>query len=283
MKTRNLIAALLLLSITAIAQEKKYQIEEISYINYGDNRILFRELNEEKTPLQGENRIIDGRRSEYILATFKDGMYHGNYKHFKNNILHEESNYNEGRIDGVQKKYNFQGLITSSAEFSDGKLNGVYTTYYQNGKIETEQEFKMGIEHGFCYRYDKETGKRTSETYYNNGKNDGTWIQHISGNRVDYIEYSQFKDGILIGEFSRKTEDGIYILKGFYKNGKKDGEWIIQDADGTPREMVTYNEGTKNGPFKYYYSNGSLREEGKYKNDQIVSSVRYHTNGEVVE
>lgn len=51
MKTRNLIAALLLLSITAIAQEKKYQIEEISYINYGDNRILFRELNEEKTPL----------------------------------------------------------------------------------------------------------------------------------------------------------------------------------------------------------------------------------------
>lgn len=62
---------------TSVAQEKVFQVNEVSVINYGDGRLLFRELNEEKTPLQGEYRIIDGYHSEYILASFKNGMYDG--------------------------------------------------------------------------------------------------------------------------------------------------------------------------------------------------------------
>ena len=34
----------------APAQEKVYQIDEISVINYGDGRLLFRQIDEEKTP-----------------------------------------------------------------------------------------------------------------------------------------------------------------------------------------------------------------------------------------
>ena len=55
------------------AQEKVYQIDEVSVINYGDGRLLFRQLNDDKTPLQGEHRIIDGYHSEYLLATLKTG------------------------------------------------------------------------------------------------------------------------------------------------------------------------------------------------------------------
>ena len=62
--------------LTSTAQEKVYQIEEITVINYGDGRLLFRLSNEEKTPLNGSHRLIDGSHSEYILADFKDGMYH---------------------------------------------------------------------------------------------------------------------------------------------------------------------------------------------------------------
>ena len=53
-----------------LAQEKFYAIEDISVIYYGDGRFLFRQTNEDKTPLEGSLRIISGYSSEYILAEF---------------------------------------------------------------------------------------------------------------------------------------------------------------------------------------------------------------------
>ena len=67
------------LTLTGMAQEKVY--------HYGDGRLLFRQYDKDNTPLNGSHRIIDGYRSEYILAEFKDGMYNGDYKYFKNNRL----------------------------------------------------------------------------------------------------------------------------------------------------------------------------------------------------
>lgn len=65
------------------AQEKIYKIDEVSVINYGDGRLLYRHWDQDKTPLQGEHRIIDGYRSEYFIANFKDGMYDGLYRYYK--------------------------------------------------------------------------------------------------------------------------------------------------------------------------------------------------------
>ena len=75
-----------MIALNVVAQEKVYQIEEVSVINYGDGRLLFRQQNDDKTPLQGEHRIIDGYHSEYLIANFKDGMYDGLYRHFKRNV-----------------------------------------------------------------------------------------------------------------------------------------------------------------------------------------------------
>ena len=89
------------LTLTGMAQEKVYQVDELSVINYGDGRLLFRQYDKDNTPLNGSHRIIDGYRSEYILAEFKDGMYNGDYKYFKKNRLKEEGTYKEGRKDLV--------------------------------------------------------------------------------------------------------------------------------------------------------------------------------------
>lgn len=67
------------MALTGAAQETVYQVSEVSVINYGDGRLLFRQFNEKKDPLNGQHRIIDGYRSEYVLAEFKDGMYNGSY------------------------------------------------------------------------------------------------------------------------------------------------------------------------------------------------------------
>lgn len=84
-------ALLLSVSFSLVeAQETIYQVDEVSVINNGDGRLLFRKMDEAKTPLNGENRIIDGYHSAYILAGFKNGMYDGKYQFFKNNKLKEE-------------------------------------------------------------------------------------------------------------------------------------------------------------------------------------------------
>lgn len=147
------------LTLTGMAQEKVYQVDELSVINYGDGRLLFRQYDKDNTPLNGSHRIIDGYRSEYILAEFKDGMYNGDYKYFKNNRLKEEGTYKEGRKDGVYKEYYSDGVaLKKEAPFKEGKLNGIVKTYYTNGKLETEKGYAMSIEDGVERDYDYESG-----------------------------------------------------------------------------------------------------------------------------
>jgi antitoxin component YwqK of YwqJK toxin-antitoxin module len=244
--------------------------------------LLYRELNDEKTPLEGDHRIIDGYNSEYILASFKNGMYHGNYQYFKDNVLRDSANYVDGYKNGLCKKFDFQGKMVSSGEYTNGKLNGLFTTYNQQGQIETQQEFTMGIEDGFFHRYNTETGKISQEMFYKNGRPDSIWVQHYWSNICDYTGYSQFKNGRQIGDYTQIADNGTCILKGFYSEGKKDGLWIYKNEDGTPRKEITYKNDQMNGPFKYYYEDGTLKEEGLYEDNKIISSTEYQPNGRKV-
>ena len=58
---------------------KEYKIDQVSVVNVGDGRLLYRDLTTEN-PLNDEHRIIDGYHSAYLLASFKDGFYDGSYK-----------------------------------------------------------------------------------------------------------------------------------------------------------------------------------------------------------
>lgn len=68
--------------------------------------------------MQGEYRIIDGYHSEYILASFKNGMYDGLYRHFKRNVLAEESTYKDGWREGYRKTYYGDGKTCRAKERS---------------------------------------------------------------------------------------------------------------------------------------------------------------------
>ena len=78
-----LISFLMFLPVMVQAQ-KEYPIEQVSAINVGDGRILFRDLKTEK-PLNGDHRIIDGYHSAYIQAEFRDGFYNGKYGEYEYN------------------------------------------------------------------------------------------------------------------------------------------------------------------------------------------------------
>lgn len=270
--------------LTGTAQEKVLQVNDVSVINYGDGRLLFRQQDTDKTPLQGEQRIIDGYRSEYILAGFKDGMFHGAYRQFRNEALIEEATYKEGRLEGVRKLYYPDGkTLQAEAVFADGKIDGVSKTYFRNGQVETEKEFKMGIEDGFDRRYDSETGKLTLDTYYKDGKPDGRWTEHLSGNRGDFTRTSGYKDGLREGEYAEIRADGRPREKGAYKAGKKEGVWTTYRDGGQPEISVTYKAGEKNGEEIRYYTDGKPEKSTYYLNGKRDGLCRdyYFDNGKV--
>lgn len=219
------------LTLTGMAQEKVYQVDELSVINYGDGRLLFRQYDKDNTPLNGSHRIIDGYRSEYILAEFKDGMYNGDYKYLKNNRLKEEGTYKEGRKDGVYKEYYSDGVaLKKEAPFKEGKLNGIVKTYYTNGKLETEKGYAMSIEDGVERDYDYESGEITTDRNYKNGVLHGSQIAHYGSNIGDFIQRVTYENGKMTGSFSEIFTDGTIKKTGKYnKDGEKDGEWLERD------------------------------------------------------
>lgn len=294
---RKLILAFLcgMIALNVVAQEKVYQIEEVSVINYGDGRLLFRQQNDDKTPLQGEHRIIDGYHSEYLIANFKDGMYDGVYRHFKRNVLAEESTYKNGNLDGYRKVYFGDGkTLQRESTFIERKLNGVIKSYSQNGKVETEAVYKMGVQDGYDRRYDYESGELLLDTYYKDGKRTGNWVEHITSNVGDYTRRSSYKDGVQTGEYSETWKNGNLRKKGTYKDGKKDGVWTEYGTNGTPAISTTYKANEKTGEEIRYFTNGKpetstnflngkrdgVRREYYYSNNKLKSERTYKANKE---
>lgn len=281
MKLKTLLATLLLAlsSIAALAQTET-NIGQITVINLGDGRLLFRTLGDD-VPLEGEHRIIDGYRSEYILAQFGSGMYNGSYKKFKSNKLTEEGNYKEGLREGIFKEYYSDGSVKSERNFANGKIDGIHKEYYTNGKPEKEKGYKNGLEHGIDRYYNYETGKLTRDCNYVDGVQDGKQMRTISSNAGDYVEISNYEKGKLAGQFSQTYTNGTVRTKGVYKNGNKEGKWIVNRDNGKPESESYYKNGERNGESRTFYTNGQVETVSNYVNNnkEGLSITYYYDSG----
>lgn len=248
-------------ALTGTAQEKIHQVDEVSVINYGDGRLLFRQTDDNKTPLQGQHRIIDGYRSEYLLADFKDGMYNGSYQYFKHNKLKEEGTYLEGRKDGLYKEYYSDGIqVKREAPYTAGKLNGVEKRYYTDGKLESEKGYTMSVEDGIERKYDYQSSQMTTSRNYKAGQLHGHQTAHITSNIGNFIQTATYVMGKPVGEFSETFTDGTIRTLGQYdQDGQKDGEWIERDS-------FSEKDNDKFSGRRTVYKNGRVVESEQIKN-----------------
>lgn len=268
--------------LTSTAQEKVYQIEEITVINYGDGRMLFRLNNEEKTPLNGSHRLIDGYHSEYILADFKDGMYHGDYRHFKENKLLEECRYKEGNRDGLYKRYYGDGqTVQSERTFIDGKRDGKWTEHLSGnaGDVTRISFYKNGLPDGQWSETWKD-GKPRSKSSYKDGKKEGLWIKYGKSGKPE--KSTTYKNDEKNGEEITYFTDGTPEKSSNYLNGKLNGvtkEFYFES--GKCKSEYTFKNGKREGAYKRYFDTGKLREEGRCEADSEVYRKEYYANGKL--
>lgn len=217
--------------------------------------------------MNGEHRIIDGYRSEYLLANFKDGLYDGKYQEFRYNKLIVEGNYREGLKEGLFKEFYDNGQLKKETPMKAGKVDGIRKTYFNNGKIESEKGFKDGIEHGEDKYYDFETGECTRDCYYENGAYQGKQTIHITGSH-EYIEVSHYDKGLAQGIYTQHYLNGSPRTLGEYQKGKKNGLWISFNEYGDTLRKEMYADNQLNGESVIFASNGKIEKVYHYKNDK---------------
>ncbi|GHT31288.1 hypothetical protein AGMMS49574_12780 [Bacteroidia bacterium] len=298
MKKKILLLALFVVTaICSVSAQREYAIENITVINMGDGRLLFRtheKDDKDEKPLQGEHKIIDGIHTAYILAEFKDGLYNGKYQYFANNKLKEQGTYATGLKDGVytiykgdgtiekqetfkmgksdnsKQEYYSNGTLKSESYYKDGKKDGLWKTYYNDGGLQSEKSYKDGLEDGPETKYEFETGDITAELNYAKGKKDGKQRERRLSNVGHFYITSNYVNGVLEGAYN-ETDDktGIVLKQGVYKNGKEDGIWKYTFKDGVQQKEISYKNGKEDGECKTYFEDGALKLLETYKDGKL--------------
>lgn len=281
----------LLLALLCYGQagaQKEYPIEQVSVINVGDGRFLYRDLKTDK-PLDGDRRIIDGYHSAYIQAEFKDGFYNGKYAEYEYNKLRCEGAYRDGRQVGKQYSfiqgsheyyetsyYNEQGLQDGeytevytfgqprlTGHFANGQKDGVWTEIAESGDTLYIATYRAGREEGLQVRFSRQTGTRIKEYYMKGDRPDGLYREY-NPNNGELIYEATYQYGRLHGKERRLVLDNRYDYweTSTYVNGRQTGPFESRYVKtDSVREVGEYRNGHRIGRWKLYDIDGRLEKE----------------------
>lgn len=213
--------------------------------------------------------------------------------------IKEKSVYKNNAQNGPYSSYNYLGIKITDATFLDNKANGKVINYSVNGKVSEERYFKMGemdgqtknyylsgkLEYIGAYKKGKkdsiwvyyyENGKKSKEGTYKDGKMVGLWTEyHLNGALKSTCNYNKNEE--LDGEAKYYNKKGQLYNEAKYKN-KNLVNTVFYDA----QKKVIYETKNKGGDYTFrdYYGDGSLQEEGKFK-DNLKEGlfVSYYRNG----
>ena len=74
-------------------------------------------------------------------------------------------------------------------------------------------------------------------------------------------------------------QNGKKQMQGEFLHGKRFGVWTIWDSTGNKISENHYENDKLNGAFVRWYSNGKIESEGVCKDDQLVHTTHYTTDG----
>tara|TARA_Y100000782_G_scaffold115634_1_gene163575 strand:+ start:41859 stop:43448 length:1590 start_codon:yes stop_codon:yes gene_type:complete len=272
-------------SIWKFYREDGILIEEIEYDSNKRNGIT-KVYNEEGfliTKVNYQNDKKNGRELEY-------------YPELKR--IHFERPYLKGQLNGVGYEYAEDGREISIILFEKGfvkdediinRLNpsgqkaGIWIEFYEDLRFtdgekirKLEGRYEKGLKNGYFREYDR-TGTLVNTLKYVNGQlvDDPIELQNVEIKR----------------EFHPNAT--VKIEKTYY-NGQPHGIWKEYDVEGNLVNSWTYKYGTllgegivdaagvKQGPWKEYYPDGTLRAEGEYLDGERFKRWKfYFQNGKL--
>ena len=120
--------------------------------------------------LEGVNRDELERRKDIVYLKGSDTPYTGkSFELYKDGQKQNESNYKDGKEDGLYLGWYESGQKSSEANYKDGKLDGLTTGWYENGQKKIEANYKDGKMYGLQVMW-HENGQKEVEGNWKGGK-----------------------------------------------------------------------------------------------------------------
>jgi len=153
-------------------------------------------------------------------------------------------------VGGQIKDFYSDGTLKHKGFYSAGKLTSSYKNYYPNGVL--ERSFKA-----------KGTSGCILELFYSNSK-PRLHMEYSKGNIIEYIEYYPNGQKASHEKYNKKGE--MYEFnRTYYPSGQIKMDMVLTDSK---RRIFTE---------KIYWSNGTIKQEGKKFFNKVISD--YQKNG----
>ena len=203
-------------------------------------------------------KYADGTISSEGL--FSDGLPEGYWKtYYPTSQLKSEGNRKNHALDGMWIFYEDNGDIQEKISYVSGKKNGVVESYV-DGKLFSACDYANDVKKGTCYYYTQ--GYIEKEIPFIADKEDGRgYAFDKKGILVAYLFY---KDGFL-----RRSER----MNATDKLGRKQGMWRTFFEDKSVKTEGNYLDDQINGLFKEYNTQGDIILLEKYENDILITDA----------
>ncbi|MDP3442797.1 MAG: hypothetical protein Q8T08_08055, partial [Ignavibacteria bacterium] len=184
----------------------------------------------------------------------------------------------ENRAQGVWKWFYDSGIVKMEGTFKNGLKNGLFKTYDLQGNLKKIEKYIDNVRQDSAEEVAKldlrrdyyPDGKIKVEATYRQGVPEGIRREFDANGEVEqsYI----FRNGKIVGQ-------GIINL-----NGLKQGLWKDYYPDGTLKSQGNYTDGAQVGAWEFYYPKGELEQRGTY-NDKGKPNGKwtwYFSNGSIL-
>lgn len=193
--------------------------------------------------------------------------------------------------EGTKKK-RYEGV------FKNDIPTGKFTYFYLTGEVSAVTDFQDNSKIAYTRMYHL-NGKVMAAGKFTDQKKDSIWLSFNDRNEI--ISKENYVDGKLNGENivyypsdPAKGKVKRYEITN-YEAGLKHGDWIQFFSSGTVKAEGLYKDGNFDGKVKWYFSNGKVEIAGYYKHavkygfwkfyedDGTFKKKVYYRNGQVIE
>ncbi len=210
------------------------------------------------------NLYAQKKDTGYVVFKYSDGK------------ISSEGHLKDGKPNGYWKNYYQNGALKNEGNRKNFKLDSIWKFYDINGKISKTITYKEDKKNGLVCEYDTSGKKIFKQKYLNDIPIDTAYYYNFFGKTIKYIPYQKGKPNGTSYEFNN---DSVIIAIGEYQNGfllhyekvnrkdeqgKKQGTWKEFYKDGSVKKEETYNNNLIDGYVKEYDKKGNLVNAEKY-------------------
>lgn len=292
-----------------------------SVVTYANDKLngpylIYNELGDLTISANYKDDELDGKYMEFFdgktlkaEAIYQNGKVVGSYKkYYSNNKLEFESIYVNGKITKTIN-YFFNGKTSTELLFNEKEELDSFIYFNPKGEKYFEEKYKGGeLKYGLQYSYNNPKpvevnltkkaftissieNKKQITGFFDKGKKTGEWNYYFTNGNLKIKE--NFIDGKQTGISNTYNITGKLSTISHYSNDNLNGVYEIYD-NGILNEVSYYLNGTQNGPFQTFYSDGTLKTEGFIVDNEIshikttfkqsgkVSQISKFVEGEVI-